>query len=57
MLSKEIRNAFQEKWYSFEEIVGIEKGMKESLEWKVFSQKEIEGFIQKELFAKYTTNV
>ncbi len=43
--------------YTFEEIEWIKLWLEQSNQWKVISKKEMNSYIKKELFSKYTTNV
>lgn len=46
----------KEFWLSYEEIQWIIAWEEDIANWRVFSEKEINDFIEKELFSKYMIN-
>ncbi len=53
MLSQEAIEAFKNEWYSFEEIQQIEQWLRDIEEWNVYTQEEVDAYIENEIFGKY----
>ena len=53
MLTKEEIEAFKEAWYSFEEIQSIEQWLKDIKDGKLYTQEQVDDYINNTLFAKY----
>lgn len=56
MLNQETIEAFKNEGYSFEEIQQIQEWLKDIEEWDLYTQEEVDAYIENELFGKYKVN-
>ncbi len=57
MLNQEEVDAFKKAWYTFEEIQSIQEWIKDIEEWNIYTQEEVDNYINNTLFAKYKVHV
>jgi len=56
MLNQESIEAFKAEWFTFEEIKSIQEWLKDIEEWNVYTQEQVDDYINNTLFAKYKVN-